>query len=219
MSETRITDELNQPNDVLEVSLRPSLFADFTGQAKVKERVEIAVTAAKQPWSLPGSATTRNTVLAPAARTLNILAPQLLRRAGSFGNPCPCSQPIMLGGMGTSTSASPPVIAAVASLSMLGFLGESISLFNIMALLLVLGIGVDYSLFFRETGTESPATLLAIALSSLTTLLAFGLLALSATTAIHAFGLTILVGILVAFFLSPMAGWGHDSTTEDGPTP
>ncbi|MBT5050591.1 MAG: MMPL family transporter [Rhodospirillaceae bacterium] len=112
-----------------------------------------------------------------------------------------------------------PVIAAVASLSMLGFLGESISLFNIMALLLVLGIGVDYSLFFRETGTESPATLLAIALSSLTTLLAFGLLALSATTAIHAFGLTILVGILVAFFLSPMAGWGHDSTTEDGPTP
>jgi Holliday junction DNA helicase RuvB len=48
MSETRITDELNQPNDVLEVSLRPSLFADFTGQAKVKERVEIAVTAAKQ---------------------------------------------------------------------------------------------------------------------------------------------------------------------------
>ncbi len=102
---------------------------------------------------------------------------------------------------------STPVIAAIASLSVLGFLGEPISLFNVMALLLVLGIGVDYALFFRETGTESPATLLAIALSSLTTLLAFGLLALSATTAIHAFGLTILVGILVAFLLSPMAGW------------
>lgn len=102
---------------------------------------------------------------------------------------------------------APPVIAAVASLSTLGLLGESISLFNIMALLLVLGIGVDYSLFFRETGAESPATLLAIALSSVTTLLAFGLLALSATTAIHGFGLTILIGILVAFLLSPMAGW------------
>lgn len=104
---------------------------------------------------------------------------------------------------------APPVVAAAASLSVLGLLGESISLFNIMALLLVLGIGVDYSLFFRETGTESPATLLAIALSSLTTLLAFGLLSLSATAAIHAFGLTILVGILVAFLLSPMAGWGY----------
>ena len=100
-----------------------------------------------------------------------------------------------------------PIIAAIVSLSVLGFLGEAISLFNVMALLLILGIGVDYALFFRETGVESPATLLAIALSSATTLLAFGLLALSATTAIHSFGLTILVGILVAFLLSPMAGW------------
>ena len=100
-----------------------------------------------------------------------------------------------------------PVIAAIASLSVLGLLGEAINLFNVMALLLVLGIGVDYALFFRETGTGNPATLLAIALSSTTTLLAFGLLTLSATTAIHSFGLTILVGIFVAFVLSPMAGW------------
>lgn len=106
---------------------------------------------------------------------------------------------------------APPVIAAIASLSVLGFLGEPISLFNVMALLLVLGIGVDYGLFFRETGVNNPATLLAIALSSLTTLLAFGLLALSSTTAVHAFGLTILVGILVAFLLSPMAGWNSGS--------
>jgi predicted exporter len=100
-----------------------------------------------------------------------------------------------------------PAIAAAASLAVLGFLGETISLFNIMALLLVLGIGVDYALFFRETGREHPTTLLAIALSSITTLLAFGLLAFSATTAIHAFGLTIAVGILVAFVISPCAGW------------
>lgn len=48
MTEPRISDELNQPDDALEVSLRPSLFADFTGQARVKERLEIGVTAAKQ---------------------------------------------------------------------------------------------------------------------------------------------------------------------------
>ena len=109
---------------------------------------------------------------------------------------------------------APPVIAAIASLSVLGFLGEPISLFNVMALLLVLGIGVDYALFFRETGVENPSTLLAIALSSLTTLLAFGLLALSATTAVHAFGLTI-VGILVAFLLSPVAGWKVNKSRPD----
>src|SRR6266446_3997496 len=33
---------------LLELTLRPSLFSDFTGQAKVKERLEIAVAAAKQ---------------------------------------------------------------------------------------------------------------------------------------------------------------------------
>src|SRR5213596_3814289 len=39
---------LNKPDVVLELTLRPSLFSDFTGQPKVKERLEIAVAAAKQ---------------------------------------------------------------------------------------------------------------------------------------------------------------------------
>jgi holliday junction DNA helicase RuvB len=39
---------LNKPDSALETTLRPSVFADFTGQAKVKERLEISVQAAKQ---------------------------------------------------------------------------------------------------------------------------------------------------------------------------
>src|SRR5256714_6951456 len=39
---------LNKPDAALEMTLRPSLFSEFTGQAKVKERLEIAVQAAKQ---------------------------------------------------------------------------------------------------------------------------------------------------------------------------
>jgi predicted exporter len=111
------------------------------------------------------------------------------------------------GAVGGLLVMAPPAIAAFVTLGALGFVGQPISLFNVMALLLVLGIGVDYSLFFRETGADNPTTLLAIALSSVTTLLAFGLLAFSATTAIHAFGLTVLVGIFAAFLLSPMSGW------------
>jgi len=111
------------------------------------------------------------------------------------------------GAVGGLLVIAPPAIAAFVTLGALGFVGVPISLFNVMALLLVLGIGVDYSLFFRETGADNPTTLLAIALSSVTTLLAFGLLAFSATTAIHAFGLTVLVGIFAAFLLSPMSGW------------
>jgi Holliday junction DNA helicase RuvB len=43
-----ISDVLAQPDVALEMTLRPSLFSDFTGQAKVKERLEITVAAAKQ---------------------------------------------------------------------------------------------------------------------------------------------------------------------------
>ena len=39
---------LNKPDVALEMTLRPSLFSDFTGQPKVKERLEISVAAARQ---------------------------------------------------------------------------------------------------------------------------------------------------------------------------
>jgi holliday junction DNA helicase RuvB len=39
---------LAKPDPVLEITLRPSLFSEFTGQAKVKERLEIAVEAARR---------------------------------------------------------------------------------------------------------------------------------------------------------------------------
>ena len=48
MSERTLTDVLAKPDAVLEMTLRPSLFSDFVGQAKVKERLEIAVQAARQ---------------------------------------------------------------------------------------------------------------------------------------------------------------------------
>src|SRR5438309_9458365 len=48
MAERMISDVLAKPDAALEMTLRPSLFSEFTGQAKVKERLEIAVQAAKQ---------------------------------------------------------------------------------------------------------------------------------------------------------------------------
>ncbi len=47
MSERPIS-TLNKPDAALEMTLRPSLFSEFTGQPKVKERLEIAVAAAKK---------------------------------------------------------------------------------------------------------------------------------------------------------------------------
>ncbi len=48
MAERLISGVLTKPDVALELTLRPSLFSDFTGQPKVKERLEIAVQAAKQ---------------------------------------------------------------------------------------------------------------------------------------------------------------------------
>src|SRR5512137_1186980 len=48
MAEHKISEVLAKPDAALEMTLRPSLFSEFTGQPKVKERLEITVAAARQ---------------------------------------------------------------------------------------------------------------------------------------------------------------------------
>src|SRR5437899_10667282 len=48
MAERPMSDVLTKPDVALELTLRPSIFSEFTGQAKVKERLEITVAAARQ---------------------------------------------------------------------------------------------------------------------------------------------------------------------------
>ena len=48
MAERMVSEVLSKPDAALEMTLRPALFSEFTGQAKVKERLEICVQAAKQ---------------------------------------------------------------------------------------------------------------------------------------------------------------------------
>src|SRR5947208_673167 len=47
MAQRTISEVLTKPDVALELTLRPSLFSEFTGQARVKERLEIAVQAAQ----------------------------------------------------------------------------------------------------------------------------------------------------------------------------
>lgn len=98
----------------------------------------------------------------------------------------------------------PSVIACICGLAAAVAAGSTLNLFNLLGLVLILGIGIDYTLFFAEK-SHSLSTLLAITLSAITTILSFGLLALSQTHAIHSFGITVLSGIFVAWLLSPIA--------------
>ncbi|MDO9167992.1 MAG: MMPL family transporter [Methylobacter sp.] len=110
------------------------------------------------------------------------------------------------GWQGSMAIMSVPVVALAVSLAMIGWFGQLFSLFNLFALLLVLGIGVDYGLFFFIAGDRRDSTSLGVTLSALTTLLAFGLLATSSTEIVHAFGFTVAVGIVTALLCAPLVG-------------
>lgn len=99
----------------------------------------------------------------------------------------------------------PPILAGLMALIVISLAGETLNLFNFLAMILVLGIGVDFTLFIAEAREELTGTMFAITLSALTTMISFGLLSLSSTYAVHSFGVTVLIGIACAYLLSPLA--------------
>ncbi len=84
-----------------------------------------------------------------------------------------------------------------------GLAASGITLFHVMALLLVIGIGLDTAVFYTEGGFNAE-TWLASSLACGTSILAFGLLSLSAVPVLHQFGVIILVGILCCWLLTPL---------------
>ena len=97
-----------------------------------------------------------------------------------------------------SASAAWMVVVPLVSSAMLLLLapvfGYALNLFHIMALFLVLGFGMDYTIFVREMQDHQAKTLEAILLSAITSLLSFGLLALSSIPVVASFGLALLIG-------------------------
>ena len=103
----------------------------------------------------------------------------------------------------------PPALAVVLAPALRALGGGGFTFFDAMAQVLILSIGVDYTVFCAETTTARRAvTLLAVLLAALAALLSFGLLALSHVGAVHGFGLTMALGIATAFLLAPMARVG-----------
>lgn len=96
----------------------------------------------------------------------------------------------------------PTVLGSLCVLAIFGWVGEPLQLFSVLALLLLLGMGVDYGIFLLEHPGDGTAWL-AVALAGVSTLLSFGLLALSATPALRAFGLTMLLGEVAIWLITP----------------
>jgi len=102
-------------------------------------------------------------------------------------------------------SLVPSVVSLGCGLAVLSLNGHAVNLFSLLALVLVLGIGINYTLFFSNPRGTPLTSLLAITLAMLTTLLTLGMLVFSATQAISSFGIVLVSGIFTAFLLSPLA--------------
>jgi len=98
----------------------------------------------------------------------------------------------------------PCALGSLVCVAILGLMGEPFQLFNLLALMLLLGMGVDYGIFLLEhPGEQQGHAWLAVLLGAISTGLSFGLLALSSTPALRAFGLTLLIGLTLVCLLAP----------------
>lgn len=108
-----------------------------------------------------------------------------------------------------------PMLASIIVALVFALSGWPFSLFNVMALLLLLGMGADYGIFLRMAGAEASPAMAAVGLSAMTTMLSFGLLSLSQTPALHSFGLTLAIGLTLTFLLaSALCGTADDTRSE-----
>ncbi len=102
---------------------------------------------------------------------------------------------------------APAAVASIATLALFGLCGQNLQLFHVLALMLLLGVGVDYGIFMQEhPGRKDLTPWLATGLSAASTILSFGLLGLSHTPALQAFGLTMLAGTALVWLLVPCFG-------------
>ncbi|QLS04272.1 MMPL family transporter [Citrobacter freundii] len=116
-----------------------------------------------------------------------------------------CGAVVRLGWRKGLISLVPSVLSLGCGLAVLALSGHAVNLFSLLALVLVLGIGINYTLFFSNPRGTPLTSFLAITLAMLTTLLTLGMLVFSATQAISSFGIVLVSGIFTAFLLSPLA--------------
>ena len=127
----------------------------------------------------------------------------------------------------TWRTIAPAALASVLTLALLGLTGQALQLFHVLALMLLLGIGVDYGIFMQEQNRQAQgkASLIslnlawmAIGLSAASTLLSFGLLGLSSTPALRAFGVTMLVGTALVWIIVPFFIYRPNEERQYGST-
>jgi predicted exporter len=104
-----------------------------------------------------------------------------------------------------------PVLAAImVTAAVLALCGTRLSLLHLVALLLVLGIGTNYSLFFSRFAPDDAERLrnaYSVLVATATTLIAFGALSASGTAILQAIGMTVALGAALSLLFA--AAWSQ----------
>lgn len=100
-----------------------------------------------------------------------------------------------------------PAIGATLGLAIPSAFDVPTSFFSIVALFVVIGAGIDHSVFQFEAAEAGGAPMeLAVFIAALTTILSMGLLGFSATYPVQCFGLVVSVGVAIAYLFSFIPG-------------
>lgn len=93
----------------------------------------------------------------------------------------------------------PSIMAAIFSIALVSLTGQEINLFHILAIFLIVGFGLDYSVF-RASGIKASSD--AVLLSCLTSIFSFLLLAFTSFKLISSLGFILSTGLTVSYLAS-----------------
>jgi len=96
-----------------------------------------------------------------------------------------------------------PLFSLMLALLASFYMQTYLTIFNLVAGILILALGLDYSVFYAEHGLHKKVTLTTVT-SALSSVFVFAILMLSSMSAISSFGLTVFIGVLITFVLAPI---------------
>lgn len=115
----------------------------------------------------------------------------------------------------------PGLVAVLIDVAVLQLAGERLSLFHLVSLLLVVGIGIDYGLFFSRAEGDAAMrgrTFHGLFICVLSTVSVFGILATSGLPVLHGIGVTVSTGVALSFVAAMALSRPSGETSPVAPT-
>ena len=103
----------------------------------------------------------------------------------------------------------PLTAAVVITMALLSALGQQLSIFHLVGLLLVVGVGSNYSLLFERPEPSEvlrERTVASVTIANLCTVIGFGILSFSSIPVLHGIGMTVAIGAFLSLVFSAVLG-------------